>query len=458
MNIFIKIVGKLIIPILAVISFLYVGLYNEDYHYKYLFCMPLFYFFISIFFLLPQLSLKSSIFYIVLNVIFFFRYVVLPFMTVFSEFYYGRSPVLPQISSFNLSFFLIVYELFIAGIVASWCEKKYQKHQSYHQILKMKLGSNKNLIFILFSIFTILYLLLNRNWLAGVNFFKANRIEAAFDENVMISSYLFLILKQILFVFFVYSCSVNYKKTNRKIYLLFSIIILFVNMGIFFGTNRSDVLITTIVSALLLADLFPLKVIKYSMLFILLSVSVLISQITDTRQLKSISNNENQLVDGTDFLQSYLGGPYNVAIAVETKETFPEVSRPEVLFFDIARPMIGINFLVKNMNLKYSNVYFNQRMFMTEQRSQILPMIGQGYIFFGEVFAPIFSILVIILAYYFMGFSRNYSNPLLSYFFLLSIVRMAFFVGQNTMNIINDISFNLFLFLIIFYLNKKFHF
>ena len=41
------------------------------------------------------------------------------------------------------------------------------------------------------------------------------------------------------------------------------------------------------------------------------------------------------------------------------------------------------------------------------------------------------------------------------YFLSLVMIRLGFRWGQNTMNIINDLSMNLFLILIIYYINKK---
>lgn len=163
----------------------------------------------------------------------------------------------------------------------------------------------------------------------------------------------------------------------------------------------------------------------------------------------------SELIDRTDFLQVYLGGPYNVAIAVDTKESYPEAGKAEVLFFDIFRPMIGVNFLVKNMDIKYSNIYFNHRIFKSDNRSQIIPMVGQSNLFFGALLSPLLSVLFILLAYTLNKFVNKSSNVLVYYFFVLSVARMGFLMGQNTMNMINDLSFNIFLFLIIYWLNNK---
>jgi len=125
------------------------------------------------------------------------------------------------------------------------------------------------------------------------------------------------------------------------------------------------------------------------------------------------------------------------------------------MVFDFVRPMIGVNLLVKNLDIKYSNMYFNERLWRTDRRSQIIPMIGQGNLFLGPIFAPVFGLIFVYLAYWLVNKAYGMGDPLMFYFFTLSIARMGFLMGQNSMNMINDLSFNLFLFLVIYYANKR---
>jgi len=183
---------------------------------------------------------------------------------------------------------------------------------------------------------------------------------------------------------------------------------------------------------------------------------VIIGSVSQHRENVSITGGSNTLVDVTDLFQVYTGGPYNVAISIETKDYYPEASHLSVLLFDVFRPMIGVNILLKDMPQVYSNIYFNMRMWThVDRRSQILPMIGQGNLYFGFLFSPIFSILFVLLAYF---LERIYQStiPLELYYFIgLALIRLGFMMGQNTMNMINDISMNLFLFLLVYFFNKK---
>ncbi len=81
-------------------------------------------------------------------------------------------------------------------------------------------------------------------------------------------------------------------------------------------------------------------------------------------------------------------------------------------------------------------------------------MIGQGNLFFGFILAPLFSLFFIHLHYYFEKKVHETKSVEVFYFLNLAIVRLGFFMGQNTMNMINDMSMNLVLFLGVYYLNK----
>lgn len=244
-----------------------------------------------------------------------------------------------------------------------------------------------------------------------------------------------------------------YNKKKNSIYVFLSFIFVLINMFIYFGTNRSDIIISAIASFLLLYKLFG-RVTKNYLILGVVSLILIISIVSGTRSNASIS--ENRLTGITDTFQVYTGSVYNVAIALETKDFFPEANNLGVLFFDIFRPMIGINFLIKNLSFEYSNIFFNRRMWLNvDRRSQILPMIGQGNLFFSFLLAPLFSIFFIRLFYYFEKIMLKTKNLEIYYFFTLVVVRLDFFMRQNTMNMINDMSMNLVLFLVIFLFNQS---
>ncbi len=120
------------------------------------------------------------------------------------------------------------------------------------------------------------------------------------------------------------------KKNNM--YIVYSFLISLFNILIYFGTNRSDIIISAIVSFLLLYKLYG-KVMKKYFVVGSITLVVLITIVTSARNNKSISDNTDYLLDLTDTFQVYTGGPYNVAIAVETKAYYPEANHLSVLFF-----------------------------------------------------------------------------------------------------------------------------
>ncbi len=350
------------------------------------------------------------------------------------------------------------YSLLIISLLVFVLERKNQLVLLKDEY-SLKLGLRNNLVFVLFILLTILYLIYDKSWLLITNFFTPNEISEELKDlvstEIMFGSYLLMIIKQIIFILVIYFLKNKYKVNKNPIILFLVLLSLVINIGIFSGTNRSDVLLTALVSFLVVLKLFPIKLVKASLIIGSISLVFLISQITEVRNFSSISRGQSEVIDRTDFLQAYLGGPYNVAIALETKTYYPEAKKPEVLFFDVFRPMLGFNMLVKDLPYNYSNIYFNRRMFLNDNRSQILPMIGQGNLYFGYIFSPIFLVVFIFIAYYLLRVLKKSGNLFIFYFFSLSIARMGFMMGQNTMNMINDLSFNLFLFLIVYWLNKK---
>lgn len=454
----------LLIQVISFAGYLYVSFFNEIEDYSYLGLLPLAFF--LLFTILIKHVLRNeqiSVFIIVFILICFLRYVILPIMMVYANYEGGRSPNSPSGNSFDIAFLLMLYELTVAFIAIRFFEKRLSASVINEEKLKLRLGIKNNLIFILFFVLVIGFLALNQDWLYLVSIFKVNPAaqfhagEPSF--NALFGSFLIILCKQILFLFGFYYLQLKYNENKSKVFILLAFLLIALNIGIFVGTNRSDVLISSLLSIILLFYYFPGRTIKLFALFFAIGIFTLISQITKARNFASYSGGTSIAIDRTDFLQAYLGGPYNVAIALEMKEDYPESSDLEVLFFDIFRPMLGVNLLVKNMDIEYSNIFFNRRLFANQfQRSQIIPMIGQGNLFFGYFFSPIFMLLFISLAYKFIHIALKSKNILLFYFFSLSAIRFGFMMGQNTMNMINDLSYNIFLFLIIYYLNNKIQF
>jgi len=118
---------------------------------------------------------------------------------------------------------------------------------------------------------------------------------------------------------------------------------------------------------------------------------------------------------------------------------------------DFFRPMLGVNFLLKDVEVPYSNMYFNDRIWThVDRRSQILPMVGQGYIHFGMVLAPLLTLVFVYTAYKLESLYHEHRAWEVRFVLLLVIIRSGFVMGQNSMNLINDMSMNLILFALVY--------
>lgn len=443
------------IAILLIFS-IYIFFNTEENGYTLLFVLPFMY---LVFYelILRNIIKKDNtrLFFQVLRAITYIRYALLPLLIVIFNYYGGRSPLPPQATSINTAILLMSYELIVISIFIFIYERYSSENKGKLKIINEK--KSINLVYYFFCLAGILLFFAIPEVRSSINFVTPNiqqniiKNEISFVGNLGV--YIFLISKQLIFLLISKKLYNLYTLKKSEIYLFLNSVFALLNTLIYFGTNRSDIIITAVVSFLVLYKLYGNKIIKYLILgFIAMLVTIFI--VTSARDHASISKNQNAGIDFTDTLQVYTGGPYNVAIAIETKEMFPEANDPSVLFFDIFRPMIGVNILIKDLPFKYSNLFFNERIWLNEDRvSQIIPMIGQGNLYFSFALAPLFSILFITLFYLIEKRINREINIELYYFLSLVIVRLGFFMGQNTMNMINDMSMNLVLFLLVYKLN-----
>ena len=394
-------------------------------------------------------------FLIVFTFIAFLRYVILPILIVYSDYYGGRSIAEPLEDSFIYAIHLMNWELICASFAIYFFSKIYKKNTN----VEITISKRKNYIYYLFIAFSLLLALAFPKGLLAINFVFQAILPTDLDTASSIDnlvSYSVIISKSLIFLMIIKSLGSKYHSTSKLKYMYIALVVSMFNILIYWGTNRSDILISAIATSLTLVHFFGAPIKKYFVLGAVVMLTVL-TLVTQSREHASVSGGFNKSVDITDAVQAYTGGPYNVAIAVETKNYFPESQNLKVLLFDIFRPMIGVNLLIKNSDQAYSNMYFNDRIWLhVDRRSQILPMIGQGNLFFGFFFAPVLTVFFVFLAFYIRSKIFISSNIEIYYFFNLALIRLGFMLGQNTMNMVNDLSMNLFLFLFVYFLNKKF--
>lgn len=399
-------------------------------------------------------------FYLVFTAICFVRYVLLPLLVVISGYYDGRSMAEPLKESYFTAVLLMNWELLVSVLTILFLESRKGK-------VRNGVHSNKSLVvhkiptfdlgYVLFGFLVLGLIVVFPKGLSSVHFIFPSESGLESDELGTLDnfvSYSILVLKSLVFLVVAKKLGYRYQKSHKSRYLLFALAAALLNVFIYWGTNRSDILISAVASVLTLHVVFGSIVLRYALIGAW-PVMIVLSGVTQYRESISISDGQSRLVDTTDTFQVYVGGVYNVALAIETKEYFPEASDWKVLALDILRPMIGVNILLKDAPQIYSNVFFNMRVWThVDRRSQILPMIGQGNLFFGPYFAPVLAIFFIFLADFIERVRASTVSVEVYYFLTLALTRLGFMMGQNTMNVINDLSMNLFLFIIVFHVNR----
>lgn len=444
---------SIIIYAVCFVSFAVVSFGTKQAGYEWLAILPVTYAITYGLVFARSLRQELRVFNLVFILMEFLRFVIMPIFLVYANYYGGRSPVAPLPESIQKAILLMMYELCILALTIFILDQRVKRRKIVQKPLTKR--PQNSIYYFVFAV-SALSLLAFPSVIHKIGFFMPGP-GGSTDNASMITAlvgFLFMVAKQIAFLIALWFFHNKYKATNRIRFVWFAAFAVFINIGIFMGTNRADVVITSIASLLIFRQLFP-DFFKRMLISVSVIIPIMLSVIASFRKISSISDGGSKLIDFTDKLQVYLAGPYNVAIALETKHLFPEAGHFSVFLYDIFRPMIGVGSFIADWPIKYSSLYFNERYFFSDHMTQIIPMIGQGNLFFGFVFAPIIGVLVICFAYYLH--TKKMQNQQIEIYYILTyaLARLGMMAGQNATILMNDLSFNLSLFLIIYWLNKK---
>ncbi|RIO10856.1 hypothetical protein BUZ94_03845 [Mammaliicoccus sciuri] len=421
--------------------------------YEYFYLLPLFYC-ISYLLFLNNINNKYglSVFMAVYLTVSFFRYVVLSYLVVSSGWYLGRSPISPSEKSFHHAIFLMIYELLVYNIFI----------YIFHKILfKKKMASNRKInfsnyefIYITFIICTLVLICFYPDSLKFFSFFRVNNNYMSIESlNILPAITVICISISKLLIYFIIVKFIinNFDEKYKPISIILLVLITILNSLIFFGTNRSDFIFNFIINILILVYLYK-KVGVYLSLMLMTLLPIVINKITEYRNSVTITGGVSKIIDFTDTLQIYLAGVYNVAISLDINS---DKHGPFMLLIDIFRSAIGPNVFIKNLDILSSSKLFNERIFLNDHVSQIIPMIGQSYLYLGYILSPLLGIVFIYIAIYLTKQLIYVKRLELIYVFSLFSGRIGFVMAQNGNILLNDLTFYLPLFLLIYFINNK---
>lgn len=427
--------------------------------YRFLYLLPLSYGLLYVVFL-HRVTVKYgfSLFLAVYIVVSFVRYVILSYLVVNSGWYYGRSNFSPIDTKFRKAIYLMVYELFAYNLAIFIFHKILFKDSVSNTKINSTLEDIKfnknNFVYISFVLFTLLLVALKPSSLQFFSFISINSNYTTVEESDALVSIIiiFINVSRYIVYFMLVKFFMERFYIKHPIFAFTSVVIItLINAMILFGTNRSDFIFGFIINLLILVYLFR----RYGVAlgaFLITLVPVVVGNMTKYRETTTITNGSNKLIDITDNLQVYLAGVYNVAISLDM--SFIQRS-PAMLLVDVFRSAIGPNVILKQFNFISSSKLFNVRLFSSDHVSQIVPMIGQSNLYLGFIFSPLLGIAFIFIALYLLKQIIKVKRFELIYILSLSSGRMGFVMAQNGNILINDLTFFLPLFLLVYYLNNK---
>lgn len=147
--------------------------------------------------------------------------------------------------------------------------------------------------------------------------------------------------------------------------------------------------------------------------------------------------------NASQTLQSYFSGITNVALSVRMRTVFAGGFSPGILLSDLCKSVMGLSGIFAGntgTTELFNLVFYGER----AARDQIVPMIGQGYCFFGFALAPVFSALSALLAVWFDMLCKRFRDVFSIYLFGYLSVRFGLFLMVNASILTAELT-NLFL-------------
>ncbi len=359
----------------------------------------------------------------ILIIILFVRYTVLPYMMCDT----GMISIHTQDSTeLDNGVLLMVYEMIwiFLGIYLFYSKIRFIPTSSYS--ISKRLWQNRRSI-ITFTIIAIGILwVTNPSLVGGISLITKGFIEDSgnMTEKSSLVIILWTILTTWLYVFFVLINSAKYNQDKAKrhitssvIYTLLFILITYISQE---EISRWQTLMCALGGIYLLVHCFAEKK-KLITIYIVAPVTVLMISATLFKNFAESTltgNSEEKMFITT--LDAYLAGPSSVSNSIALNNKNMNVGLTS-LGYDLVNNMPIVNHYV---DTKKSTVYlynlFLDRIFTSDGRGdQIIPLIGQGYIYFGYIFAPLLSMLCI---YFLSFFDAKYTKSSGYYTYLYAFI------------------------------------
>ncbi|KAI4444749.1 hypothetical protein FMM80_24340 [Schaedlerella arabinosiphila] len=130
-------------------------------------------------------------------------------------------------------------------------------------------------------------------------------------------------------------------------------------------------------------------------------------------------------------MNAYMNGPVNLAIAIKAKENYN-------MFMGIEEILGGLPILNRFFSGYQTSTIFNEAFWgMKGRTDQLLPALGQGYMYFGSVFAPIVQFFFIIWGLGLEDLSEKAESIKVKGYFIFMAVLVIWTIGNNLSHVMS---------------------
>lgn len=383
-------------------------------------------------------SIPITFFIIVL----FFKYLITPFVMTsannFSAMANGASTLLRQQ---QLGTSLMLYEMVCILIAIEICIKVFQKQNNKKIITtKKETCDYPNTVLVIAIIIGIAALFIFPQILQDFNFISVKEDINVASRNTLVSilAYFSEFAQIFLFIIVVKYCL--YKKNNNRKYSIAALLIVaLLNITLMWTANRMTIFLGAGTTLTILLYYFPEK--RKIFFISILSLSVFMVILLSSYRLYGTVGGEISSDFGSYFkfdklsetLQAYFAGPDSVAGAVGTKDCFGALIGFKTFLNDSFCGVAFVQQLPIFLNDRVNSTFFLFNMFAANGYNPgfIIPMIGQGYIYFGFLFSPIFSILSVVILFLSERKAKTFNDVANKYVFIYLTFNFALFPMYN---------------------------
>lgn len=395
----------------------------------------------------------------VLNFILIGRYLILPVFSALSGEYFHSTAIKTGHDANLYAIILMVYEMICIFIVFHFLIKKLDKESIKSQNIRLSYDTS-NIYYIILILIGFASFMIVPGIRERMNFLIVKDIE--YQNLNTFYSIAFLFASNSFKILFLLILSKQYLKKikGQHVNQFLLILISLISISILFQHSRLTVLAQGITAITLLNSIKILN--KKYLTIISVSILIIVVSLSSYRYFGSGELNVfyeesagfSTVKNNSDQLQAYFGGPHLISIAINAKENFVKDANVSTFLNEI----LGVINFVRQVFPPEDNLSvtaFNKIFGFKAGNSMILPTLGQSYMYFGTVLAPLLSIIFSLIL--FRAEKALISSKTLGekYALYILVVWLAFFPMQN-INIITVSIFNIFLpFYLIVLINQK---